>query len=70
MCFSTGSYSTTEYSAAPTTVATGDSEALQEAAEKRRNKAISSNGFSKNIVAGTSALTGTTSAASLKGTLG
>jgi len=69
MCFDTGSTDTTTYSAAPTAVNTGDSEEMQQAAQRKRNRARS-NGFSANIVGGNSALTGSTSGASLKGTLG
>ncbi|MBP2652622.1 MAG: hypothetical protein H6Q73_191 [Firmicutes bacterium] len=57
MCFSTSvSSDSSDYSAAPTSVSTGDSETLQEEQEKQRKKLREANGYAKNIVAGTSSL--------------
>ena len=57
MCFSTSvSGDSSDYSAAPTAVTTGDSETLAQEAAKARKKLKKANGYAKNIIAGTSAL--------------
>jgi len=57
MCFSTSvSSDSTDYSAAPTTVTTGDSETLAEEAARARKKLKKANGYAKNIIAGTGTL--------------